>query len=87
MPYDSADWGERLPTDQTKLTLARVPIQEAQGLLIELGRALVNRSVGAGLEHHEFAALDAAGQRIGKSQRGDLVVAAEGDLGRGRDTA
>jgi hypothetical protein len=38
--------------------LAGVPIQEAQSLLVELGRALVNGSVCAGLEHEKLATID-----------------------------
>ena len=76
---------ERPPTEAASVPaakLAGVPIQEAQRLLVELGCALVNRSVSAGLEHQKLATIDSAGQRVGESQRGDLVVATEGDLGR-----
>jgi hypothetical protein len=62
--------------------LAGVPIQEAQSLLIEFGRALVDRRVRAGLEHQKLATLDSFGQRVGETQRGHLVVAAKSDLGR-----
>jgi hypothetical protein len=64
-----------------------VTVQEAQGLLIELGYALVDGSVRAGLEHQKFVRLDSICQRVGEAQRGHKVVAAECDLGRGRDTA
>jgi hypothetical protein len=66
--------------------LTGVAIQEAQSLLVELGRALVNGSMCAGLEHEKLAAIDTVGQRVSEAQRGDLVVATESDLGRCFDT-
>ena len=68
--------------EQLDRVLASVPIEEAQGLLVELGRALVNGSMCAGREHEKLATIDTLGQRVGEAQRGDLVVATEGDLGR-----
>src|SRR5262245_23514438 len=57
-------------------------VEEAQSLLVELGRTLVNGSMCAGLEHEKLTTVDSLGQRVSEPQRGDLVVAAERDLGR-----
>jgi hypothetical protein len=47
--------------------LTGVAIQEAQSLLVELGRALVNGSMCAGLEHEKLAAIDTVGQRVSEA--------------------
>src|SRR5215831_1100067 len=65
--------------------LFSVAVEEAQSLLVEIGRALVNGRMRAGLEHQEFTTIDTVSQRVCEAQRGDLVVAAEGDLGRRLD--
>src|SRR5208282_6116313 len=65
--------------------LPGVTLEEAQRLVVELGDAFVDRGMRAGLEHREFASLDAVLHRVGEAGRGDEIVAAEGDLGRRLD--
>jgi hypothetical protein len=54
--------------------LAGVMVQEAQGLLVELGYALINGRVRTGLKHQKFVRLDSICQGVGEAQRGCLPL-------------
>ena len=61
--------------------------EKCKRFLVEFRNALIDGRMRAGFEDNKFAAADARLHGLGEAGRRDEVVAAEGDLGRGRDLA